>query len=165
MVDSISDDEWERIEARVIKNIPIGSVRTPEQLKIRLLDRFFGGKDSEELTKGQRKFFAGLWDDLADKYEVGAKEKPVISINLRENPQEARRFSRATKLYHNILRMFDKGYNRKYVAKYYAKKTKRKESTVNRDISALVKLGVIYKRQKGKTKGRGFYKSKSHVYT
>jgi len=155
-----SEDEWAEIENRVVKNIPIGSVKNEQQFRDVLLHKFFQGKTEDELTKKQIKFGEIIWNDLADDYEEGfkKKEKEYVEINIKEYPTEARRFTRAIKFYRNILKLFNKNYHRRDIVKHYSNKTGRKKSTINRDISAFVKLGVIYRIK------RGYYKSKKNVY-
>lgn len=160
MCDDISDSEWEKIEDRVLYNIPIGTVKTYDDFRRKLTDKFFGSNPVR--TRKEKKFQDILWNDLADVYEegIGEKKPEYVSISFKEHPAEAKRFSRSMKFYSNILKLFNKGYHRKTIVKHYSKKTQRKESTINRDISALVKLGLIRKRA-GK---RGYYASKTSVY-
>jgi hypothetical protein len=155
-----TEDEWADIEDRVTRNIPIGSVKNIDSFRKKLLDKFFQGRNEDELTNKQVKFGEILWNRLGDEYEEEFKEeKEYVEINIKEYPTEARRFTRAIKFYKNILNLFNKGHNRRDVAKYYAHKTKRKQSTINRDISAFVKLGIIQRHGK-----RGYYRSKKNVY-
>jgi Fic family protein len=161
MTENISDEEWDEIESRVLRNIPIGSVKTEREFHDVLLSNFFQGRSEDELSKKQVKLGEIIWNDLADGYEkeFDKGKKEYVEINIKEYPTEARRFTRAIKFYKNILNLFNKGYNRRDVSKYYSHKTKRKQSTINRDISAFVKLGVIQRHGK-----RGYYRSKKNVY-
>lgn len=156
-----TDTEWDAIENRVLANIPIASVKNQEEFKQQLLNKFFNGRDETELTRKQILFGEQLWNDLADKYEEGyGKRHPMININIKEYPTEAKRFFRAMKIYNKILKIFNKGYHRKDVVKYYAHETGRRPTTIQRDISAIVKVGALSKRYKK----RGYYEAKSSVY-
>jgi hypothetical protein len=159
-----TDEEWEKIEDRVLKNIPVSKVKSPEDFKKQLMDKFFQGKDEGELTEAQKDFGEVLWDDLKDEYTPHfKKEEPkIINISLKAYPNEAKRFMKSLNLYHAILKQFQKGYHRNDVTRYYSEKTGRKYRTVQRDISAMVKIGVI-KRRKSKL-GRGYYDVEPNVY-
>lgn len=170
MVDSLSSDDWERIENRVLTHIPLGSVRSQDEFKQRIVEKFLQSKDDGELTKGQIFFADKIWNDLAPNYEEFFDERPeekrvprgYVEVSLKEYPKEAKRFFRSLNLYQGILKYFQKGYNRSDILNYYEKQTGRKRRTISRDIASFVKIGILKKR-KSKV-GRGYYSVESNVY-
>ena len=151
-----NSEEWERVEQRVLKNIPIKDVHNEKEFQQLLIERFFQERDERNVTSGQWTLAEKLWDNLGDLYEApkerARREASYISIDLKAYPQEAKRFMFAITNYKSIFRYFNRGYTRKNLTNYYALKTKRKQSTVNRDISALVKMGILKRQGKGKYK-------------
>jgi hypothetical protein len=171
MVDSLSSDDWERIENRVLTHIPLGSVKSQEEFKQKIVDKFLQSKGDGELTRGQMKFADKIWNDLADNYEEFFEEEEkerkrvpsgYIEVSLKEYPREAKRFFKSMNIYQGILKYFQKGYNRADITDYYQKQTNRKRSTINRDIASFIKIGILKKRKS--KMGRGYYNVESNVY-
>lgn len=159
MTDDITNEDWDRIEARVLKNIPLKMVSNEKEFKHALSALFFQEKGENEWNFGQAKMERVLWDELGDLYEAPKRKEPsYINIDLKAYPKETKRFMFAITNYKGIFRFFNRGYTRTNITNYYAHKTKRKPSTVNRDISALVKMGIIQRQ------GKGRYKAKEEAF-
>lgn len=156
MVENITDEDWDKIEARVLKNIPLKNVHDERGFKQAMASTFFQFRNENHWTEGQKDLEDALWTDLGDLYEAPKeremREPSYINIDLKAYPREAKRFMFAIANYKGIFKYFNRGNTRKNLSNYYAVKTKRKQSTVNRDISALVKMGILKRQGKGKYK-------------
>ena len=157
VMDSFTNsEEWERVEERVLKNIPIKDAHNESEFRHLLIEKFFQERDERNVTAGQWKLGDELWKSLGDLYEAPKERErrppSYINIDLKAYPREAKRFMFAIANYKGIFRRFNRGNTRKNLSHYYALKTKRKQSTVNRDISALVKMGILQRQGKGRYK-------------
>ena len=156
MVEDISEQDWDRIEARVLQNIPLKTIHNEREFKQAMASTFFQFRNENHWTEGQKDLEDALWNDLGDLYEAPKererRESSYINIDLKAYPREAKRFMFAIANYKGIFKNFNRGNTRKNLSHYYALKTKRKQSTVNRDISALVKMGIIQRQGKGRYK-------------
>jgi hypothetical protein len=161
--ESLTEEEWQGIEERVQRFVNMKSVRSRDEFKQLMVRNFFKVKDEDKNWVSirpsfkQERMLEYLWDDL--KHLAGRKEEKVIEVSLKEYPKESRRSLRALRIYKGILKIFNKGYSRGDVVRHYVKTTHRKKSTVERDITAMSKIGIIKRRHK-----RGYYTAESNVY-